>query len=85
MSFLMTELGSYGLPRKPPPLPDASYTAFAILYQMIGARLLKPMARQCSWIDACSGMTVCSPLFLRRDRHTSPTTQMSRPPGTSAS
>ena len=80
MSFLITALGSYGFPRNDDPF-STSCTALAILCQMIGARLSKPICRQCSWIDAWSGMTVWRPLFFRRDRQTSPTTQISRPPG----
>jgi hypothetical protein len=53
------------------------------LCQIIGARFEKPICRHCSWIEAWSGTTVCCPPFLRRERHTSPTTQTNRPPGIS--
>src|SRR5258706_604710 len=33
-------------------------------------------------MSACNGTTVCRPLFSRRERQTSPTTQTRRPPGT---
>ena len=41
--------------------PPASSDAFPILYQMMGARLSKPISVAWFWIDACSGMTRCRP------------------------
>src|SRR5437867_11367037 len=83
MSFLITAFGSYGLPRKLDPF-STSYTALEILCQLMGARLSKPMARQCSWIDAWRGTTVCLPPFCLRDKQTPPTAQLHRPPAANA-
>jgi hypothetical protein len=78
MSFLIIPFGSYGLPKNRV-LPGTSYAALAILCQIIGAILLKPILRQCSCIEAWRGTTLCSPLFFRLDKHTSPTTQIILP------
>ena len=51
MSFLMMALGSYGLPKNFDPL-DTSYDALAILCQIIGFRLSKPICRQMTQISA---------------------------------